>query len=39
MLLPVCSASIYPNVLLIDDILSSNIAALAMAVNFKALFG
>lgn len=38
-LLPVCSATVYPNVLLIDNIASSNIAALAMAVNYKALLG
>lgn len=38
-LLPVCSAAIYPNVMLIDDIVSSNITALAMAVNYKAMLG
>lgn len=38
-LLPVCSAAIYPNVLLIDAIASSNITALAMAVNYKAMLG
>lgn len=38
-LLPVCSATTYPNVLLIDNIVSSNITALAMAVNYKAMLG
>lgn len=38
-LLPACSATVYPNVLLIDDIASSNITALAMAVNYKAMLG
>lgn len=38
-LLPVCSARTYPNVLLIDNITSSNITALAMAVNYKAMLG
>ena len=38
-LLPVCSTQTYPNILYIDGVNSSDIAALAMAVNSKAMNG
>ncbi|NJL29009.1 MAG: hypothetical protein HC897_14535 [Thermoanaerobaculia bacterium] len=38
-LLPACSAQTYPNILYIDAVSSSDIAALAMAVNNKASAG
>jgi hypothetical protein len=38
-LLPVCSAQTYPNILYIDGVNSSDITALAMAVNSKAMNG